>query len=87
MNFGFYQDLAVIYKRLNITGEKIKYYQKDSSKNPLSEIMVGLLFMEDGKYDAGLAKLQEFIYLEPDLIITNGVKKYVEQHTNLKYFK
>ena len=87
MNFGFYQDLAVIYKRLNITGEKIKYYQKDSSKNPLSQIMVGLLYMEDGKYDAGLAKLQEFIYVEPDLIITNGVKKYVEQHTNLKYFK
>lgn len=84
MNFGFYQDLAIIYKRLNITGQKLKYYQKDSEKNPLSQVMVGLILMEEGKIDAGLARLQEFVYLEPDLIITNGVKRYIEAYNNIR---
>ena len=84
MNFGFYQDLAIIYKRLNVTGQKLKYYQKDSEKNPLSQVMVGLILMEEGKIDAGLARLQEFVYLEPDLIITNGVKRYIEAYNNIR---
>lgn len=84
MNFGFYQDLAIIYKRLNITGQKLKYYQKDSEKNPLSQVMVGLILMEEGKIDAGLARLQEFVHLEPDLIITNGVKRYIEAYNNIR---
>lgn len=87
MNFAFYQDLAVVYKRLEITKQKLKYYQKESEKNPLSQIMVGLIYIEDGNTDAGLARLQEFVYLEPDLIITNGVKRYIEQYSSIKFIK
>ena len=47
--------------------------------------MAGLILMEQGKTDAGLAKLQEFVYTEPDLIITNGVKNYIEKHSSVRY--
>ena len=87
MNFSFYQDLVVVYKRLGITKQKLKLYQKDSEKNPLSQILVGLILMEDGNNDAGLAKLQEFVYLEPDLIITNAVKRYIEDYSSIEYIK
>lgn len=85
MNFSLYEDLAVVYKRLGITAQKLKYYQKDSLKNPLSQVMTGLILMEAGRTDEGLAKLQEFVYTEPDLIITNGVKNYINKHSDLKY--
>lgn len=85
MNFALYQDLAAVYKRLGITSQKIKFYQKDSAKNPLSQVMVGMLLIEENKTDAGLAKLQEFVYTEPDLIITNGVKKYIEERSREKF--
>lgn len=85
MNFALYQDLAVVYKRLGITSQKVKYYQKDSAKNPLSQVMVGMILMEENKTDAGLAKLQEFVYTEPDLIITNGVKKYIDERSREKF--
>lgn len=85
MNFGLYENLAIVYKKLGITSQKIKYYQKDAAKNPMSLVMVGMILMQEGKTDAGLAKLQEFVYTEPDLIISTGVKKYIEQHTKEKF--
>ena len=45
--------------------------------------MVGMILMEQGKTDEGLAKLQEFAYTEPDLIITKGVQKYIDEHTKV----
>ena len=85
MNFSLYQDLTIALKRQNLLEQKLKYYQKDSEKNPLSSIMVGLILLEQGKSDAGLAKLQEFVYLEPDLIISKGVKKFVDERSNEKF--
>lgn len=85
MNLSYYEDLAVAFKKQKILSQKLKYYQKDSQKNPLSQIMVGFILIEQGKTDAGLAKLQEFAYTEPDLIITAGVKKYVDARTNEKF--
>jgi tetratricopeptide (TPR) repeat protein len=77
MNFSYYEDLAAVFKRLNILEQKLKFYKKDSEKNPLSQIMVGLIYIELGKNEEGTAKLHEFVYTEPDLIITNGVKSYI----------
>ena len=85
MNFGLYQDLAVVYKRLGIGSQKIKTYKKDREQNPLAQVMVGMILMEQGKTDEGLAKLQEFAYTEPDLIITKGVQKYIDEHTKEKF--
>ena len=75
-NFTYYQDLTLAYKKQKILPLKLKHYAKDT-KNPMSAIMVGLILIEQGKTEAGLSKLQEFCYLEPDLIITPGVQSYI----------
>lgn len=78
MNLAYYEDLTAAFKKQKILPLKLKYYAKDT-KNPLSSIMVGLILVEEGKTQAGLTKLQEFCYLEPDLIITKGVQNYIKQ--------
>lgn len=85
MNISYYEDLVMTYHKLNILNQKLKYYQKDSAKNPLSQIIVGMILIKQGKNDAGLAKLQEFVYTEPDLIITGGVKSYINKYSKEKY--
>lgn len=85
MNLSYYQDLVSTFKRQNILEQRLKYYQKDSKKNPLSQIMVGFILIEQGKEDAGLAKLQEFVYTETDLIISTGVKKYIDSRSSEKF--
>lgn len=84
MNLSNYQDLAVAFKKQKILDQKLRFYQKEVNKNPLNQIMIGLILIEQGKQDAGLAKLQEFVYTEPDLIISGGVKKYIEERTDSK---
>ena len=79
-NFSYYQDLAVVYAKQKILPLKLKQYAKDI-KNPLSTIMVGLIKIEQGKTEEGLSNLQEFCFLEPDLIITKGVQNYIDQKT------
>ena len=75
-NFTYYQDLTLAYKKQKILPLKLKHYAK-ATKNPMSAIMLGLILIEQGKTEAGLSKLQEFCYLEPDLIITPGVQSYI----------
>lgn len=79
MNFNYYQDLAVVYKRLGILDTQLRRWKKESIKNPVGQVMQGMILIEQGKKDAGLAKLQEFAYTEPDLIITIGVKNFIDQ--------
>ena len=85
MNFTLYEDLTITFKRQKILEQKLKYYKRESKKNPLSQIMVGLILIEQGKDDEGMAKLQEFVYTEPDLIISNGVKKYIDARSNERF--
>ena len=47
--------------------------------------MVGMILMEQGKTQQGLAKLQEFADTEPDLIITSGVNSYVNKRSKEKF--
>ena len=79
-NFSYYQDLAVVYAKQKILPLKLKQYAKDT-KNPLSTIMVGLIKLQQGKTEEGLSNLQEFCFLEPDLIITKGVQDFIDQKT------
>jgi hypothetical protein len=78
MNFTYYEDLVLSFKAQKILPLKLKEYSKNT-KNPLSAVMTGLILVEQGNVNAGLSKLQEFCYLEPDLIITGGVKNYIER--------
>lgn len=85
MNLAYYQDLVVTFKMQKILDKKLEYYKKDCAKNPLSQIVVGFILLESGKTNEGMAKLQEFVYTEPDLIISKGVKKYIDERSVEKF--
>ena len=85
MNFNYYQDLAVVYKRLGILDTQLKRWKRDTVTNPVGLVMQGLILIEQGKNDAGMAKLYEFVYTEPDLIITIGVKSFIEKQNKERF--
>lgn len=75
MDFGYYQNLVTSYKRQGLLNSKLQKYKK--SKNPLSQVMVGIILVESGQRVKGLTALDDFCYAEPDLIITKAVKDYI----------
>ena len=85
MNFNYYQDLVAVYSRLDILDTQLKRWRRDTAANPLGLVMQGLILIEQGKYDAGMAKLYEFVYTEPDLIITAGVKSFIEKQNKERF--
>lgn len=85
MNLVYYQDLAATFRAQKILDEKLKFYKKDSEKNPLSQLVVAFILIESGKNMDGNAKLHEFISTEPDLIISKGVKKYLDERSVEKF--
>ena len=85
MNLMYYQDLVETFKMQKILDKKLEYYKKDSVKNPLSQIVVGFILIESGKNNEGIAKLLEFVHTEPDLIISKGVKKYIDERSVEKF--
>lgn len=79
--FDYYLKLAQNYKKLSILDEKILYYQtkKDS---PLNEVILGLLYIQNGQKSIGITILDDFCNKEENLLITKGVKNYLKEITN-----
>lgn len=77
LNFKYHKDLARCYKELGIIPEKITQYSSNDS--PLSKIMLGLLYIENGDLKRGVIILDEFTMKEPDLLITPAVKQYIKE--------
>lgn len=77
LNFQYYMDLAKCLKARNIDKSKLKAYY--SSKNPLNQIMVGLLKEENGDIRGAIITLDSFANTEPDLLITPAVKQHIKE--------
>lgn len=76
LNFKYYENLAKCYKALNLLSTQIARYSTD--QNPLSRVMLGLLYIESGDLKRGVIILDEFSIKEPDLLITPAVKQYIK---------
>lgn len=76
VNFLFYQNLVTCYKQMGVTNSMISKYK--SSKNPLDKVMLGLLYVESGDKRLGIITLDDFCMSEPDLILTQGVRRYLQ---------
>lgn len=79
LNFLYYQNIVKSFKAQKIVGAKIKSYEAKSDKNPLSMIMLGLLYVANGDVRSGIIKLDEFCMREPDLLITGAVRDYIRE--------
>ena len=78
--FDYYLKLAQNYKKLDIVDEKLFEFQ-NKTDSPLSQIMVGLLFIQKGDVSTGVTVLDDFCDKEPNLLITIGIKEYLSQIT------
>ncbi len=79
LNFSYYQNLVKTFKAQNIVASKIKYYSIKANKEPLSMIVLGLLYIANGDVRRGIIKLDEFCMSEPDLLITSAVRSYISE--------
>jgi len=76
--FDYYLKTAECYKKLGIAEKKLIQYKKSAS-NPLNSIMTGLLYIQTGKKNTGITLLDDFCVKEPDLIVTQGVREYINK--------
>lgn len=77
LNFKYYQNLAETYKLLNMLDSKLVAYS--NNKNPLSKVMVALLYEKKGEIRRAITLLDDFAMSEPDLIITVAIKKHIKE--------
>ena len=76
LNLKYYQNLADCYIALNVADKKLQETRENS--NPLNLIMRGLIYERTGNVRQAITTLDEFTYLEPDLLITPDVKRYLQ---------
>ena len=67
----------------DVLNAKLDYYLK--STNPLDAVMVGLLYLEKGDFEAGIIKLDEFHIMNPNLILSEGVKTFLKTQREEKF--
>ena len=77
LNFNYYLNLADCYVALNMTNQKLQ--ESASNSNPLNMVMRGILYEKTGNVKRAITTLDEFTYLEPDLVITPAVRAHIKQ--------
>lgn len=76
--FRYYIDTVKMYKELNILDSELTKYLA-RQENPLSDLYIGLIYIEQGKRSAGITTLDNFCEKEPHLLVTAGVKNYLKE--------
>ena len=77
LNFKYYLNLAQCYKIKGITNTKIQEYS--NSTNLFDKIMLGLLYIQDGKTTKGIMTLDEICANEPNLLIIPAIRQYIDE--------
>ncbi len=78
LNFNNYLKLVENYKKQGIVDSKIIEYQKKTN-SPLNDVIIGLLYIQKGHITTGITMLDDFCNKEPDLLITSGIKAYIDR--------
>ncbi len=76
--FDNYLTLAENYKKQGIAGTKLIEFQ-NKTPYPLNDIMIGLLYIQKGDVSTGMTILDEFCNNEPNLMVTAGVRAYLDK--------
>lgn len=84
LNVEYYKNLAKAYKQQGVLNSKIKTYS--ISKNILDKVLLGFLYLEAGNKQKGIVILDSFCMDEPDLLITGGIKYYINKVKNGTYY-
>ena len=68
---------------MGVLDKKLNYLLKNK-KTPLDDITIGLIYIAKGQKQKGIAILDNFVMKEPTLFITDGVKYYIQQFSDLQ---
>ena len=82
LNFEYYKNLVDCYDKLGKTSSKLGEY-KSKKKSSLDRITLALLYEKSGDIKKAIFILDEFANSEPDLIITQAVKVYIQELVNI----
>lgn len=83
LNASYYINLAESYKKSGTVDEKLKLY-KSKKNSPLNQIMTGLLYIQKGDISTGITELDDFCDKEPNLLVTPGIRAYINKIINEK---
>ena len=83
LNFKYYLNLVTSYQYMGVLDKKLNYLLKNK-KTPLDDITIGLIYIAKGQKQKGIAILDNFVMKEPKLFITDGVKYYIQQFSDLQ---
>ena len=78
--FDYYLKMCENYKKLDIVDEKLEYY-KNNNTSPFASIIIGLLYIQRGQVTTGITVLDDFCNKEPNLLVTTGVRNYINRLT------
>lgn len=78
--FDYYLNVAKNYKNLGIVDKKLKEAIKNK-KSPYDDILIGLLYIQKGDTSTGITMLDEFSNTEYKLIISEGIRNYLDEIT------
>lgn len=78
--FDYYLKMAKNYQKLGIVNKKIKEFE-NKKYSPLNDVVIGLLYIQKGETQTGITILDDFINKEETLILSKGVKKYLQEIT------
>lgn len=78
--FDYYLKMVQNYKRLGLIDKKIKEFE-NKKNSPLNNVVIGLLYIQKGETQTGITILDDFVNNEEKLILTKGVKKYLQEIT------
>jgi len=78
----YYQNMIKVYKTKSMLTTLINKYSKIAKKsnaNSKTWLVLGLAYLEMHKYDEAVICLNKFKKLEPNLLLTEGVDKILDQ--------
>lgn len=80
MNLTYYNNLVDTYQVQGIMNSKASYLLRNKDKNPYNEVIVALIYLRQKKIGAAVTMLDDFCAKNPDLIITNDLKRLIKSH-------
>lgn len=80
MKLEYYQNLIKAYKLTGVMNQKKEYFLSNKDKNIFNVIPAALILSEQGNIQYANMLLDDFVVQNPDIIITNDLKKIIKQN-------
>lgn len=78
MKFEYYKNLVRTYELLGVVSSRKEFLLKNIGVNPFNAIIIGIIYAKEGNIVPARGILEQFVIKNPDLIITNDVRKFIK---------